>query len=115
MESAEPRVKQRILVEMVHNMKLDSEEIVKVLAVFDDLSILRKRTSNMMKLTNQRTFELNKEEYKSKMLWINEYVRSKGMVRDIFTNPDDFTISSDNYDYYYERKTPTQYQKEEEE
>lgn len=115
MESREPRVKQRILIKMVHDMKLDAEEIVRVMAAFDDLSILKKRASDMMRLTNKRTFELNKEKYKEKMKWINDYVKLQNtMEEDIFTNCDSFEISSDDYDYYYERKTPTQYREEEE-
>ena len=115
MESREPRIKQRILVKMVHDMKMDSEEIVRVMAAFDDLSILKKRVSDIMRQTNKRTFELNKTEYAEKMQWINEYMNLKGMNEYIFTDLENFEISSDDYDYYYERKTPTQYKQEEEE
>ena len=109
MESREPRIKKRILIIMMDELKLDSEEIIRVMAAFDDLCILERDTFEMMWLTNRRTFYLGKEKYKEKMQWINEYLRSKGMEEDVFTDMDNFETCSDDWDYYYRRRTQTEY------
>jgi len=114
MGNREPRIKQRILIKMVHDLKMEPEEIVRVMAAFDDLVILTKKTSDEMLLNNKRIFELDKEKYKNKMNWINEYTNLKGLEEKVFTNLNNFEISSDDYDYYYSRKTETEYKKEEE-
>lgn len=69
----------------------------------------------MIMKTNERTFRLKKEEYKVKMQWVNDYVKSKGFDVIVFRNLENYEISSDDYDYYYELKTISQYKKEEEE
>ena len=109
MESREPRIKKRILIIMMDELKLDSEEIIRVMAAFDDLCILERDTFEMMWLTNRRTFYLGKEKYKEKMQWINEYLRSKGMEEDVFTDMDNFETCCDDWDYYYRRRTQTEY------
>ena len=110
MESREPRIHKRILKIMMDEPNLDSEEIIRVMAAFDDLNILRRDiVSERMWLTNRRTFYFVKEEYKEKMQWINEYLRSKGMEEDVFTDMDDFETCCDDWDYYYRRRTQTEY------
>ena len=105
---------QRIVEVMAKEMDMDMRNAVKVMKAFDELKIFSKKRSEMMRATNRRTFELEKEVYKERMQWINDYMKVNGMNEDIFTQLDDFDISSDDYDYYYEFKTPTQYKKEEE-
>ena len=78
------------------------------------LGILKKEESEMLAKTHERTFLLGIEKYNEQMQWINEFMRSKGMQEDIFTELNNYYISSDDYDYYYEFKTPTQYKKDEE-
>ncbi len=99
---------------MVHKLKMENREANKVIKAFDDLSILRKLPSKMMRGTNERTFQLKKAEYQEKMKWINEYMKSQGMDEDIFTDLDSFEVSSDDYDYFNELKTEKQYKEEEE-
>lgn len=86
----------------------------KVYYAFKNLKILKKMTRPIIVSTNERTFLLGLEKYQEKMQWVNDYMKSKGIEEPIFTNISDYTISSDDYDYYYELKTPTQYKQEEE-
>lgn len=104
----------RRIQQFLNEKNADTKDLVKVSKAFEDISILRKSASQMIRKTNKRTFELNKQEYNEKMQWINEYMSFKGMNEDIFTNINDYETSSDDYDYYYELKTPTQYKQEEE-
>lgn len=104
----------RRIQQILNEKNTDTIDLVKVSKAFEDIRILRKSDSQMISKTNKRTFELNKEEYNKKMQWINEYMRLKGMDENIFTNINDYATSSDDYDYYYELKTPTQYKQEEE-
>lgn len=114
MAEREFKTKHRIT-EIMKEKDLDSEEIRKIYHAFDKLTIFDKNMSEIFKEMNKRTFLLDKEKYKEKMQWINDFMKTKGMEEDIFTDLENFEISSDDYDYYYDYKTPTQYKKDEEE
>lgn len=46
------------------------------------------------------------------MQWINDFAKLNGYTEDIFTDLDDYQQCSDDYEYY-ERKSKTQYKKDE--
>ena len=100
---------------IMNELNMDDDDVRKIYYTFDKLIILKKNLPNTFIQMNQQTFLLDKEIYVEKMQWINEFMKSKGMQVCIFTDVDDFFTSSEDYDYYYELKTPTQYKKDEEE
>ena len=114
MSKREFKTEQRISNMMKDNKNFDNEDVRKIYYAFDKLSILKKEASQILADAHERTFMLEKEEYNEKMQWINDFMESKGIDEKIFKNLDDYKIASDDYDYYYEFKTPTQYKKDEE-
>ena len=66
----------------------------------------------MLSATHKRTFCLGIEEYAEKMKWINDFMESNGFKECIFTDINKYEQSVEDYDYYYEFKTPSQYVKE---
>lgn len=110
----EIETEQRITNIMYDEYGMNVEEMTKILRAFEKLNILKKNMPEMIRKKGKRTFELKKGEYQEKMNWINDYMKLKGMKENVFTDLDSYEISSDDYDYYYELKTPTQYKEEEE-
>lgn len=90
------------------------EDRRKVNYAFNHLMVLEKNRSKSELKLRKRDFILCKEEYNEKMQWINDFMKSKGYDEDVFTNLDSFEESLDDYDYYYEYKTPSQYKADEE-
>lgn len=86
----------------------------KIYYALEKLIILKKGFIEPVMRMNEQTFGLKSEEYMEKMQWINDFMKSKGIEEPIFTDISSYKVSSDDYDYYYEFKTPTQYREEEE-
>ncbi len=103
------------ITEIMNEKNFEDEDVKQIYYAFDKLTIFSKNLSENFRKMGEQTFLLNKNEYKEKMQWINDFMKSKGIDYDIFTDTDSFDISSDDYDYYNEYKTPTQYKKDEEE
>lgn len=93
-------------------LRFDADSIRKVFYAFDKLLILKKRMPDSYIAKNRVTFSIGKEEYVEKMRWINEFMRQHGFTENVFRDPDCFETSVDDYDYYNEYKTPTQYEKD---
>ena len=61
----------------------------------------------------KEVFERNKIEYQAKMTFISDLIASKGYTQPVFRDTEDFEVSSDDYDYWYELKTSEQLKAEE--
>ena len=61
----------------------------------------------------KKVFTERHDEFLPKMQWINDFVRSKGFDEVVFRDTGDYDVSSADYDYYYELKTPEQLIEEE--
>lgn len=105
----------RRIQKVLNKNNIETIELVKVSKAFEEINLLRRSASQIMRKTNERTFLLGLEKYKEKMQWINDYMKSKGFEDAVFRNPINYKTSSEDYDYYYELKTLSQYKKEEEE
>ena len=92
---------------------MSSDDVRKVYYAFDKLVILKKHMPESYRSKNQVTFSIGKEEYMEKMAWINDFMRAHGMSENVFRDITNFEVSSADYDFYYEYKTPSQYQREE--
>ena len=101
--------------EIMKTLKMNSDDVRKIYYAFDKLVILKKHMPDSYRSKNQVTFSIGKEEYMERMKWINDFMREHGMSEDVFTDVTNFETSSEDYDYYNEYKTPTQYKKDEEE
>ncbi len=114
MAEAEFKTEHRIS-EIMKSLKMNSDDVRKVYYAFDKLVILKKHMPDSYRSKNQVTFSIGKEEYMERMKWINDFMRVHGMQEDVFTDVTSFEASSEDYDYYNEYKTPSQYKKDEEE
>lgn len=109
----EYRTELRILNIMSEDFNISRKERRTILYKFDELRILRKDMPVDLGSLNRRTYILAREEYVEKMLWINDFFQSKGYEQ-LFLNPYSFEQSIEDYDYYYDIKTPSEYKKAEE-
>lgn len=108
------KTERRISNMMKDNANFSDDDKRKIYYAFNKLTILKRQISDILSKTHERTFLLGIQEYNEKMQWINDFMQSKGIEEHIFTDISDYKASSDDYDYYYEFKTPTQYREEEE-
>ena len=102
---------------LMKELRLTSDEVRSVYYAFDKLLVLKKNFPHSYIEKNRRSYRIdcaNEQEYITKMRWINEFMRSKGFAEDIFRDVTDFDTCMDDYDYYNEYKTPTQYRLDEE-
>ena len=98
-------------------LNMTSDEVRSVYYAFDKLFVLKKRMSESYIAKNRFSYTMDcrgEQKYIAKMRWINEFMRSKGFTEDIFRDVTDFDTCIDDYDYYNEYKTPTQYRLDEE-
>ncbi len=98
-------------------LNMTGDEIRSVYYAFDKLLVVKKNFPPSYIAKNRVTYLIDcdsNREYITKMQWINEFMRSKGFAEDIFRNVADFDTCLEDYDYYYEYKTPTQYRLDEE-
>ena len=102
---------------IMKNLGMAGDDVRSVYYAFDKLVILKKRMPESYRQRNRRSFLIDLDHdrvYVAKMLWLNDFLRSKGFGEDLFRNVYDYYTSSDDYDYYNEYKTPTQYRLDEE-
>ena len=102
---------------LMKELNMSGDEVRSVYYAFDKLVILKKHFPPSYIARNRRTYRIDCETtrtYITKMQWINEFMRSKGFTGDIFRNVTDFDTCINDYDYYNEYKTPTQYRLDEE-
>ena len=95
-------------------LNFEYEDLKKIHHAFEKLRILEKIPVPAMMDKGEIVFNHDKEIFQERMNWINEFMDSKGYKEKIFTDIDNYRTSSDDYDYYYELKTPTQLKEEEE-
>ena len=110
------KTEQRIS-EIMKALRMTGDEVRKVYYAFDKLLVLKKHFPLSYIQKNRVSYHIDcqgEREYITRMLWINEFMRSKGFAEDVFRNVTDFDICMDDYDYYYEYKTPAQYRLDEE-
>ena len=101
---------------IMKTLNMTGDEIRSVYYAFDKLLVVKKKFPPSYIAKNRVTFHIDcsrERKYITKMQWINEFMRSKGFEEDIFRNVMDFDTCMDDYDYYYEYKTPTQYRQDE--
>jgi len=99
---------------MSNDFNISRKERRTILYKFEALRILRKDMPVELKSMNRRTYTWAREEYVEKMLWINDFFQSKG-YEPVFLDPYSFDQSMEDYDFYYDIKTPSEYKKAEEE
>ena len=98
-------------------LNMTGEDVRRVYYAFDKLIILKKHFPSSYIEKNRRTYSIDcatEQEYITRMQWINEFMRAKGFTGVIFRNVTDFDTCINDYDYYNEFKTPTQYRLDEE-
>ena len=103
--------------EIMKSLRFTGEEARSVYYAFDKLLVFKKHFQDSYIAKNRVTYRIDcdhEREYITKMRWINEFMRSKGFSEDIFRDVTDFDTCLEDYDYYYEYKTPTQYRLDEE-
>ena len=99
----------------IKDLDFSNEDLRSMHYAFRKLLILKKTPLAGMTKEAKEIFERNKPEFQEKMRWVNEFMRSKGYPEDVFRDIDCFESCSDDYDYYYELKTPKQLEEEENE
>ena len=114
MEKVELPTKRRIEQIYREDNLFNKDDLRKVYYAFEKLLVLKKNPIPERMKGKEEVFYRDKELFQERMKWINEFMRSKGYNEDLFRNIESFKISSDDYDYYYELKTPTQLKEEEE-
>jgi len=98
-------------------LNMAGEDVRKVYYAFDKLVVLKKHFPQSYIAKNRLTYRIDcerEQKYITEMRWINQFMRSKGFTADIFRNVTDFDTCVNDYDYYNEYKTPTQYRLDEE-
>ena len=98
-------------------LHMTGDEVRSVYYTFDKLVILKKHFPQSYIAKNRVTFQIDcqgEQTYIAKMRWINALLRAKGYPEDIFRDVTDFDTCLDDYDYYNEYKTPSQYRLDEE-
>ena len=101
------------LSEIMKSLGMRADDVRQVYYAFDKLVILKKHMPESYRSKNFVTFSIGKDEYMERMTWINDFMRAHGMTEDVFRDVTDFETACEDYDYYNEYKTPTQYRREE--
>ena len=93
----------RLLNIMARDLNLSNDECVKILNM--------ENTFNEVFLSkiSKWKFESNPTKYIEKMKIVNEYLKTKGMTEPVFTNPENYETSYDDFHYFYSQKTITEY------
>ena len=95
-------------------LNFTSEDYRKMHYAFRKLAVLRKCYLPSEIKQSSIAFDKNREALGEKMNWINDYMKLKGFDEKVFRDITNYEISSEDYDYYYELKTPKQLKEEEE-
>ena len=94
------------------NPDFTKDDLRRVYYAFEKLFILRKMASRYIMRVSEKGFYEDIDTYRDKMNWINEFMKSKGFTEEIFRDTSNYRISSEDYDYFYELKTPEQIKEE---
>lgn len=89
------------------------DQIRQVYYAFRKLVVLKAIPSEIFTKDAKAIFLADHATYLERMLRLNNFVKSLGIDIEVFRNPYDFETSSEDYDYYYELKTPKQLIEEE--
>ena len=103
------KIKLRIRDMMAKRDDISTTDITKMLMAIKKLSIFNHLNDPFIKESNKEIYDKNQDYYIKRMNWINEYMNSKSFEEIIFRKPEDFDISSEDYDYYCAPKTELQY------
>ena len=96
-----------------NNPACSKEDMRSIYFAFERLEILKVLNRPKLMDIGKKVFAERHEEFLPKMQWINDFVRSKGFDEVVFRDTNDYDVSSADYDYYYELKTPEQLVEEE--
>ena len=97
----------------VSSPDFSKEDLSRLYAAFEQLSVLKKFSVPEMMEPGREVFQRDHDAYRERMAWINGFMMSKGYPEPIFRDLESFETSSDDYDYFYELKTPEQLAEEE--
>ena len=105
--------KRRIMEMCINQPGCTDDQLRKLHYAFRKLVVLKAIPSAIFTEDAKRIFIADHATFLEKMLRINNIVKSLGIDIEVFRNPYDFETSSEDYDYYYELKTPKQLIEEE--
>lgn len=95
------------------NPSFSRDDLRRLYAAFEQLQVLKKYSVPAMMEAGEEVFYRDHEHYRERMAWINEFVMSKGYPEVVFRDMESFEASSDDFDFFYELKTPEQLLEEE--
>ena len=105
--------KRRIIEMCLKQPDCTDDQIRQVYYAFRKLVVLKAIPSEIFTKDAKAIFLADHATYLERMLRLNNFVKSLGSDIEVFRNPYDFETSSEDYDYYYELKTPKQLIEEE--
>ena len=105
--------KRRIIEMCLKQPDCTDDQIRQVYYAFRKLVVLKAIPSEIFTKDAKAIFLADHATYLERMLRLNNFVKSLGIDIEVFRNPYDFETSSEDYDYYYELKTPKQLIEEE--
>ncbi len=105
--------KRRIIEMCLKQPGCSDDQIRQIYYAFRKLVVLKAIPSEIFTKDAKAIFLADHATYLERMLRLNNFVKSLGIDIEVFRNPYDFETSSEDYDYYYELKTPKQLIEEE--
>lgn len=105
--------KRRIIEMCLKQPDCTDDQIRQVYYAFRKLVVLKAIPSEIFTKDAKAIFLADHATYLERMLRLNNFIKSFGIDIEVFRNPYDFETSSEDYDYYYELKTPKQLIEEE--
>ena len=105
--------KRRIIEMCLKQPDCTDDQIRQIYYAFRKLVVLKAIPSEIFTKDAKAIFLADHATYLERMLRLNNFVKSLGIDIEVFRNPYDFETSSEDYDYYYELKTPKQLIEEE--
>ena len=105
--------KRRIIEMCLKQPGCSDDQITQIYYAFRKLVVLKAIPSEIFTKDAKAIFLADHATYLERMLRLNNFVKSLGIDIEVFRNPYDFETSSEDYDYYYELKTPKQLIEEE--
>lgn len=95
-------------------LNFELEDFRRMHSAFKKLIFLKKCYLPSEKKQAKIVFDKNLELLGERMNWINDFMKSKGFDENVFRDLKNYEKCSEDYDYYYELKTPKQLKEEEE-
>ena len=105
--------KRRIIEMCLKQPDCTDDQIRQIYYAFRKLVVLKAIPSEIFTKDAKAIFLADHATYLERMLRLNNFIKSFGIDIEVFRNPYDFETSSEDYDYYYELKTPKQLIEEE--